>query len=221
MGAGAGRRGGATRIVVVGSLIAVAGLGGIGALAMRGESLHAGTATSGAAQATASIDLRSQPAGASIFVDGRPTGLKTPAVLDGLPVGHAVKLRLDLGGYAAASKETTLVAGQPQTLSFTLESAMGTVRLLGAPRQATAELDDRPVDPSKPIAAVGRRSQAAARARTERVALEDHRGPGERRDEAGSHSRSERRMNRPRFEVVSAPASLPAAPRREAGRTPE
>jgi eukaryotic-like serine/threonine-protein kinase len=150
---GAGRRGGATRIVVVGSLLAVAGLAGIGALAMRGESLHGGTAKSGAARATASIDLRSQPAGASIFVDGRPTGLKTPAVLEGLPVGHAVKLRLDLAGYAAASKETTLAAGQPQTLSFTLESATGTVRLVGAPRQATAELDDQPVDPSKPIAA--------------------------------------------------------------------
>jgi len=64
-----------------------------------------------------------------------------------------VKLRLDLGGYAAASRETTLAAGQPQTLSFTLESATGTVRLVGVPRQATAELDDRPVDPSKPIAA--------------------------------------------------------------------
>ena len=146
-------RGGATRIVVLGSLIAVAGLGGLGALVMRGEGPAAGSATSGAAQATTSIDLRSQPAGASIFVDGRPTGLKTPAVLDGLPVGRAVKLRLDLGGYAAASRETTLAAGQPQTLSFTLESATGTVRLVGVPRQATAELDDRPVDPSKPIAA--------------------------------------------------------------------
>jgi hypothetical protein len=30
---------------------------------------------------------------------------------------------------------------------------MGTIRLVGVPRQATAELDDRPVDPSKPIAA--------------------------------------------------------------------
>jgi serine/threonine protein kinase len=156
VGAGAGARS-ATRIVVVGSLIAVAGLCGIGALAMRGESRQAGSATFSAARATTSIDLRSQPAGASIFVDGRPTGLRTPAVLDGLPVGRTVRLGLDLGGYAAASRETTLAAGQPQTLSFTLESAMGTVRLVGAPRQATAELDDQPVDPSKPIAAaVGR-----------------------------------------------------------------
>jgi serine/threonine protein kinase len=153
LGTGAGARRGAARIVVVGSLIAVAGLGGIGVLAMRGEGLHAGTATSAAARATTSIDLRSQPAGASIFVDGRPTGLKTPAVLDGLPVGRSVKLGLDLGGYAAVSKETTLAAGRPQVLAFTLESAMGTLRLVGIPRQATAELDDRPVDPSKPIAA--------------------------------------------------------------------
>ena len=119
VGAGSGARG-ATRIVVVGSLLAVASLGAIGALAMRGESQSADTATSRAAQGTTSIDLRSQPSGASIFVDGRPTGLKTPAVLDGLPVGRAVRLRLDLDGYAPVSKETTLAAGQPQTLSFTL-----------------------------------------------------------------------------------------------------
>jgi serine/threonine-protein kinase len=147
------RGGGATRFVVVGSLVAVAGLCGVGALAMRGESLHAGAPGAGSARATTSLDLRSQPPGASIFVDGRPTGLKTPAVLGGLPVGRTVTLRLDLGGYTAASRETTLTAGQPQTLSFALESAMGAVRLVGVPRQATAELDDRPVDPSKPIAA--------------------------------------------------------------------
>lgn len=146
-------RGGATRIVVVGSLVALAGLGVVGVLAMRGEGLHTGAPSSAGTLSTASLDLRSQPAGASIFVDGRPTGLKTPAVLDGLPVGQTVKLRLDLAGYTVASKETTLAAGQPQTLSFALESATGTVRLVGVPRQATAELDDRPVDPSKPIAA--------------------------------------------------------------------
>jgi serine/threonine protein kinase len=156
LAAGAAARGGATRIVVVGSLIAVAGLGAIGMVAMRGEGPRAGTAASAAAQATTSLDLRSQPPGASIFVDGRPTGLKTPAALDGLPVGRTVQVRLDLGGYSAASEETTLTAGQPKTLSFTLKSATGTVRLLGVPRQATAELDDRPVDPSNPIvAAVG------------------------------------------------------------------
>jgi serine/threonine protein kinase len=119
VGTGAGPRGGATRLLVVGSLLAVAGLVGIGALAMRGESLHPASV---AARGTTSIDVRSEPAGASIFVDGRPTGLKTPAVLSGLPVGRAVKLRLDLEGHAAASRETTLAAGQSQTLSFTLTS---------------------------------------------------------------------------------------------------
>ncbi len=105
--------------------------------------------------------------------------------------------------------------GPAATLSFTLESATGTVRLVGVPRQATAELDDRPVDPSKPHRRHGRCAQAAPRARPERAGLEDHRGPRERGDEAGSHRRSERPMTRPRFEVVSAPASLPATPRPE------
>jgi hypothetical protein len=44
-------------------------------------------------------------------------------VLSGLPAGRTVKLRIDLPGYLPASRETTLGAGQPQTLSFALERA--------------------------------------------------------------------------------------------------
>jgi serine/threonine-protein kinase len=110
------------RIVIVGSLLAVAGLAALGAVALRGERRES-PAGSTAPQATASLDLRSRPEGASIFVDGRPTGLRTPAVLSGLPAGRTVKLRIDLPGYLPASRETTLGAGQPQTLSFALERA--------------------------------------------------------------------------------------------------
>ena len=146
-------RGRATRVVVIVSLIAVAGLIAIGGVAMRGQILHAAAPAGAPTQSTTSLDLRSQPPGASIFVDGSPTGLRTPAVLSGLPVGRTVTLRLDLAGYSGASRQTRLAAGPAETLSFVLESALGTVRLQGVPAQATAQLDDRPIDVGKPFQA--------------------------------------------------------------------
>jgi serine/threonine protein kinase len=142
-----------TRIVLVASLAAVAGLVAIGAVLLRGTVGRPGAAAGPAAQATADLDLRSQPEGASIFVDGTPTGLKTPAVLNGLPVARTITLRLDLAGYTGLSKETTLVAGQPQRLSFTLDPAVGTVRVRGVPPRATVLLDDRPIEAAGPFSA--------------------------------------------------------------------
>lgn len=141
------------RIVLVASLTAVAGLVAVGAVLLRGAVGRSSAAAAPAAQATSDLDLRSQPAGASIFVDGTPTGLRTPAVLSGLPVGRTITLRLDLAGYAGASKQTTLEAGQPQRLSFTLEPAVGTLRVRGVPPRATVLLDDRPIDAAAPFSA--------------------------------------------------------------------
>lgn len=106
--------------LLVGCLAAVATLGAIVAHAMRSTPP---VAVSG--QTTGSLEVHSRPEGASIFVDGRPTGLKTPATLGGLPVGRTLKLRIDREGFRAVSRETTLTSGQPQTLSFTLESVPG------------------------------------------------------------------------------------------------
>lgn len=105
-------------LAIVAALVALAG----GAFLATRDGGTAGTAS---VQTRTSLLLHSQPEGASIFVDGRPTGLKTPATLSGLPVGQPLKLRIDRAGYRAASRETTLAPGQPQTLSFTLETAPG------------------------------------------------------------------------------------------------
>lgn len=106
--------------MLIGALVVVAGIGGAVAFTMRGAGPGSSPATA-PVQTTASLELHSQPEGASVFVDGRPTGLKTPASLTGLPVGATVKLRIDLEGYRPVSRETALSSGQPQTLSFPLE----------------------------------------------------------------------------------------------------
>jgi serine/threonine protein kinase len=106
-----------------------------------------------AASGTATLELRTEPAGAHVFVDGSPSGMMTPAVLKGLPVGRNVQVSLEKQGYQLVSHQAVLEEGKSQTLSFTLREAQGTLRLTGVPRNATAYLDDRPVDTDKPIAA--------------------------------------------------------------------
>jgi serine/threonine protein kinase len=123
--------------------------GGIAMFRDRGPSAAAG-APGGA---TTALELRSQPPGAYIVIDGSPTGLKTPATLTGLPVGRSVRIGLDKEGYGPVSQQTMLQEGAARTLSFTLTAATGTVRVIAPPRNAAAFLDGAPVDVSKPLAA--------------------------------------------------------------------
>jgi serine/threonine protein kinase len=104
------------------------------------------------ARATVSLVVKSDPPGAHIFVDGSPSGFKTPATLAGLTVGERVTLRLDKEGYEPVTKHLELTAGEA-SLSLTLRSARGTLRLEGAPRRATIFLDDLAVGGAGPITA--------------------------------------------------------------------
>ena len=63
---------------------------------------------------------RSQPPGAHVFVDGTPSGLRTPTVLTGLAAGSRVQVRLDKPGYEPVSEQVTLTDGQSRTISLTL-----------------------------------------------------------------------------------------------------
>jgi serine/threonine protein kinase len=109
------------RGILIGAILAAAAVAGAVAFVIRGEGRGGSASAAAPVQTTASLELHSQPEGASIFVDGRPTGLKTPATLTGLPIGASVKVRVDLEGYRPVSRETALASGQPQTISFPLE----------------------------------------------------------------------------------------------------
>src|SRR5690606_35102467 len=52
------------------------------------------------------VDVQSRPEGAAVFVDGEPTGLRTPAVLKGLAPGRTIRVRVEKAGYK--SEEQTL-----------------------------------------------------------------------------------------------------------------
>jgi hypothetical protein len=107
-------------------------------------------ARSAAAHATARLEINSEPPGAHVFVDGSPSGLKTPAVLAGLTVGDEVAIRLDKDGYEPATRQLR-VAERPPALSLTLRPTLGAVRVAGVPRRAVIYLDDIAVAGGPPL----------------------------------------------------------------------
>jgi hypothetical protein len=128
-------------------------MGVVAAVALRGERSFSDSPARRASQATATLEIQSQPPGAHVFVDGSPSGMHTPAKLSGLPVGSRVQIRLDKAGYEPVTEQITLSQGQSRTLSLVLR-ASGNLRLVGAPASASVYLDDRQVDASKPLAAL-------------------------------------------------------------------
>ena len=145
---GTGNKG---RFAIPVTLTITLGLAVGGVVVLRGQGSSPASSSGPEARGTVSLDLRSDPPGAHIFVDGSPSGLKTPAVLTGLPAGRSIRIGLDKEGYERVSQQTTLEA--TRTLSFTLKTALGTVRLVAPPRNATAFLDGTPVDVAKPFPA--------------------------------------------------------------------
>jgi hypothetical protein len=68
----------------------------------------------------ATIELASEPAGAAISIAGEPTGLKTPATLNGL-AGGLVTIRLELPGHDPIVTQVDVAAGGTLTRTYTLK----------------------------------------------------------------------------------------------------
>ena len=96
-----------------------------------------GTSTSG------TIDINSVPAGASVWLDGKITGYKTPVTLTGISAGsHTV--RCSMTGYTDSSQDVTVTAGQTSSLTVTLQGQgplAGTISVSSTPTGARIYLD--------------------------------------------------------------------------------
>jgi serine/threonine protein kinase len=88
------------------------------------------------------VEVRSTPDGAAVFVDGEPTGLRTPVLLKGLAEGRSLSLRVDKAGFASQERTIVLAAGSPETQTFELLASAGLVRFVGAPANASIYVDD-------------------------------------------------------------------------------
>jgi serine/threonine protein kinase len=65
------------------------------------------------------VKLASTPAGADVFLNGKPTGQKTPAVLNLPPGNHALKIHHD--GFQDDTQNVTIAVGQTQNLTSKLQ----------------------------------------------------------------------------------------------------
>jgi hypothetical protein len=99
------------------------------------------------------LDVRSTPEGAAVFVDGEPTGLRTPVVLRGLAEGRKIVLRVDKAGFASQEREVEVVRGSVETHAFELLASDGLVRFAGAPPGARVFVDEvaLTIEEGKPV----------------------------------------------------------------------
>jgi hypothetical protein len=105
------------------------------------------------------LELRTQPAGASVLIDGNPTGLATPATITGLPPDRTIEVRLEKPGFRPIVQSIRLASGpggagnRATERTFDLVATSGTVRFQGLPARAEVFLDGDPVDLRLPVTA--------------------------------------------------------------------
>jgi len=91
----------------------------------------------------ASISIESEPAKASIFLDGKEFG-KTPAMRKSIDPGkHEVEVRME--GYQVWSKIVNLKTGKEKLLTATLQIMSSTIRIESTPTKARIYLDGEDV----------------------------------------------------------------------------
>ena len=94
---------------------------------------------------TGSISVVSVPAGASVWLDGKITGYKTPVTLTGISAGsHTV--RCSMTGYTDSSQDVTVTAGQTTEVVLNLPvpgAATGSIYITSLPSRALIYLDGK------------------------------------------------------------------------------
>lgn len=82
-----------------------------------------------------------QPAGATVTLDGQPIGGVTPLTLPNLQVGQAYKVGVSLPGYQAVTETIVVKDSQPIQRTVTLVAASGSLTILTTPPGAAVTVD--------------------------------------------------------------------------------
>ena len=112
----------------------------------KGVNITAGRTTSVSeilVRLTGSIDIKSNPSGALIYINGKYIG-KTPKKIPGMPVGKH-KIQLKLKNYQAHSEEVTIEANGTASVSPTLRGLPGKILVTSTPSGADVYIDGRKV----------------------------------------------------------------------------
>lgn len=77
--------------------------------------------------------IKSEPPGASVYVNDRKTGLKTPAVIPSLEVGKSYRIRLERDQYIPVEQMLTISSALPLTITIPMAKEAGVVNISSAP----------------------------------------------------------------------------------------
>ncbi|HTV17894.1 MAG TPA: PEGA domain-containing protein [Polyangiaceae bacterium] len=88
------------------------------------------------------LDVRSTPEGAAVFLDGEPTGLRTPVSLKGLARDRTLHVRVEKSGFGSEERTLSLAGEAAVTASFELRASDARVRFEGMPANARVYVDD-------------------------------------------------------------------------------
>lgn len=91
------------------------------------------------------LEIDSDPKGASIMIDGEPSGEETPATLSGITLNEDFKVTLTKQGYKNFEQKIALTSSEPQKISPKLEqaAAFGTLAVKSSPAGAQIFLNGR------------------------------------------------------------------------------
>jgi len=99
---------------------------------------------------TGTAVVSSVPQGATVEIDGRDTGKRTPTELTGLSLGWKHKVRLTLPGYEPWEQEFSVQSTDPLSLSGELEGLPGSVHVESAPPGAEIFIDGKSMEQRTP-----------------------------------------------------------------------
>jgi len=95
------------------------------------------------------FDIASEPAGAAVFLDGKPAG-SSPVRLEKIKAG-AHSIRLELSGYDPWSADFNLGVGKTVALVETLRAKPALLALKVVPSGAVVKIDGNPVSITNPV----------------------------------------------------------------------
>jgi eukaryotic-like serine/threonine-protein kinase len=138
-------------------IVGAMALGAVAAIAVlmvgRGSPDATGPVPGAPGRGTVVLEVKSEPPGAQMLLDGEPTGLVTPTVVRNLRVGQTLELRLDKPGYLTAIQKIQMDSATKVSRSITLVAAGGLLKLEDLPARASVYLDDVLTDAQGPVAA--------------------------------------------------------------------
>lgn len=91
----------------------------------------------------ATIDIKSNPVGAKIFINDKDTAKLTPAIIDTLDIGKSYSIRLELDGYASIEKTIDATLAQIYPADFELVKSIGVINVITDPPGAAIIINGR------------------------------------------------------------------------------